>query len=180
MSRIGIKPITLSENITVKVEPTEIKVVGPLGELTVALPHGITITQKDRVLGVERHNETKIQKSLHGTVRSLLNAAVLGVAEGFDKKLEIIGIGYKAVLEGNDLVLSVGFTHTVRLTIPEGLKTKVEKNVITISGIDKQKVGQFAAVVRSTKKPDAYKGKGIRYQGEVVRIKQGKAVKSGA
>jgi large subunit ribosomal protein L6 len=104
----------------------------------------------------------------------------MGVLEGFEKKLEMVGIGYRAAIEGNDLVLSVGFSHPVKLTIPEGLKAKIEKNVITVNGIDKQKVGQFAAVIRDVKKPEPYKGKGIRYQGEIVRMKQGKAVKSGA
>jgi large subunit ribosomal protein L6 len=180
MSRIGIKPISVPDSVTVAVEPTEIVVHGPLGEMKVALPYGITITNKDKQLFVERHNETKIQKSLHGTVRSLLFAAVMGVLEGFEKKLEMVGIGYRAAIEGNDLVLSVGFSHPVKLTIPEGLKAKIEKNVITVNGIDKQKVGQFAAVIRDVKKPEPYKGKGIRYQGEIVRMKQGKAVKSGA
>lgn len=178
MSRIGIKPIKLPENINVTVEPTEVIISGPLGEMRVALPYGITVTNKDGRLWVERHNETKQQKSLHGTVRSLLNAAVIGVLSGFEKRLEMVGIGYRASIEDNTIVLSVGFSHPVKLTIPDDIKTKIEKNVIIISGHNKQKVGQFAAVVRAIKKPEPYKGKGIRYQGEIVRMKQGKAVKS--
>lgn len=180
MSRIGIKPITVPESVNLTLEPTLITVKGPKGELMVNIPHGIKLTHKGNELNVARTNETKQQKALHGTIRSLVNAAVLGVVEGFEKKLEMVGIGYRSAMEGNDLVLSVGFTHPVKMTIPEGISVKLEKNVITVAGIDKQKVGQFSAVLRSVKKPDAYKGKGIRYQGENVRIKQGKAVKSGS
>lgn len=177
MSRIGNKLISLPNNITLNIDPLEVKVTGPLGELSVAIPHGISVVKKSEGLEVVRSNNTKIQRSLHGTVRSLLQGVVTGVINGFEKKLELVGIGYRANVEGNSLVLNVGFTHPVKLEISNDIKVKIEKNVISVFGTDKQKVGQFAAVIRAVKKPDPYKGKGIRYQGEVVRIKQGKATK---
>jgi large subunit ribosomal protein L6 len=180
MSRIGIKPILVENGTTVEVTPIEIIVSGQGGQIHVALPHGINVSQKDNKIFVERAAETKQYKSLHGTIRSLLNNAVTGVSKGFEKKLELIGIGYRAAMEGGELVLQVGFTHPVKVAIPTTLQVKVEKNIITIAGKDKQEVGQFAAVVRSMRKPEPYKGKGIRYQGEIVRMKQGKATKAGA
>lgn len=179
MSRIGIKPI-IADGATIEITPTELLVSGSLGKLTVALPHGITITEKDGKYMVDRVSDAKQYRALHGTVRALLQNAVQGVTKGFDKKMEMVGIGYRAALEGNDLVLQVGFTHPVRVAIPEGLKVTVEKNIITVSGHDKHRIGQFCADLRAIRKPDPYKGKGIRYQGEVIRMKQGKAAKAGA
>ncbi len=178
MSRIGIKPVEVLDNVNVEITPTQFKATGPMGELTVEIPHGITVTQKEKSIIVDRIGEIKLYKSLHGTVRSLINNAVNGVAKGFEKKLEMIGIGYRAAVENNQLVLQVGYTHPVALDVPEGLSAKVEKNVITISGRDKHRVGQFSAEIRAIRKPEPYKGKGIRYQGEKVRMKQGKATKA--
>ncbi|HUD20468.1 MAG TPA: 50S ribosomal protein L6 [Candidatus Saccharimonadales bacterium] len=175
MSRIGIKPVKIAENLNVELSPTLFKVTGPLGELKVNIPHGVTVAKKDDQIIVSRISDVKLYKALHGTIRSLIANAVAGVDKGFEKKLEMVGIGYRAALEDNELVLQVGYTHPVRLHVPEGLTAKVEKNVITVSGRDKHMVGQFAAIVRSSKKPDRYKGKGIRYQGEIIRLKPGKA-----
>lgn len=180
MSRIGIKPVVVADSLTVDVSPVEVRVKGPQGELTVALPVGIQVTVKDGQLIVTRTNQTQFQRAMHGTVRSLLQNAVTGAGVGFERKLELVGIGYRAAMEGQDLVLQLGYTHPVRLTLPTGITAKVEKNVIILAGKDKQALGQFAADVRSTRKPDAYKGKGVRYQGELVRLKQGKAAKAGA
>jgi large subunit ribosomal protein L6 len=180
MSRIGIKPVVVNDGVTVTVEPTSITAKGPLGELSIALPHGISVTQKDNKMTVARLSDAKQYRALHGTVRNLLHNIITGVSTGFTKKLELVGIGYRAAIEGNDLVLQVGYTHPVRMTIPEGLQAKVEKNVITVTGADKQRLGQFCAEVRQVRKPEPYKGKGIRYQGEHVRMKQGKAMKAAA
>lgn len=180
MSRIGIKPVVVNDGVTVTVEPTSITAKGSLGELSIALPHGISVTQKDNKMTVARLSDAKQYRALHGTVRNLLHNIITGVSTGFTKKLELVGIGYRAAIEGNDLVLQVGYTHPVRMTIPEGLQAKVEKNVITVIGADKQRLGQFCAEVRQVRKPEPYKGKGIRYQGEHVRMKQGKAMKAAA
>ncbi len=178
MSRVGIRPITLPEGVQAEVKPTEIVVRGQNGEQSVALVHGIKVSQKDNQLVVERVNDAKQNRAMHGTVRALLQNAVSGVTAQFEKRLELIGIGYRASVEGNSLTLQVGFTHPVKMDIPEGLSAKVEKNVITVTGSNKQVLGQFCANVRAVRKPEPYKGKGIRYQGEQVRMKQGKAVKA--
>lgn len=180
MSRVGLKPIVIPAGVTVSLEPTQLTVNGPKGQLEVTLPYGVKVSQKDDRIIVARINDSKLYKSLHGTVRALVQNAVTGAEQGFEKKLELIGIGYRAAVEGQELVLQVGFTHPVRVQIGDGLEVKVEKNVITVSGRSKHQVGQFAADLRAIRKPDPYKGKGIRYQGEVIRMKQGKAVKAGA
>ena len=148
--------------------------------MSFSLPEGVDVSQKENTLQVTRQSEQREHRALHGTIRSLLANIVTGITDGFTKKLELIGIGYRASIEEGELVLLVGFTHPVKLVIPEGLEAKIEKNVISISGIDRQRVGQFAAVIRDVRPPEPYKGKGIRYEGEKVRMKQGKAVKAGA
>ncbi len=178
MSRVGIRPIKLPEGVQVEIKPTVVHVRGQNGELTVAITHGIKVAQKNDQLIVERTNDAKPYRAMHGTTRALLQNAVTGVTGQFEKKLELVGIGYRASVEGNELTLLVGYTHPVKLVIPEGLAAKVEKNVITITGSNKQVLGQFCANVRQVRKPEPYKGKGIRYQGEQVRMKQGKAVKA--
>lgn len=180
MSRIGIKPVIIPEGVNVTLTNSEAKVTGPQGELVVNLPHGVTVNQKENVLSVSRVSNLKHYRALHGTIRALLQNAVTGVKDGFTKKLELIGIGYRAAVEGSELVLQLGFTHPVRVTVPEGLSIKIEKNVISINGRDKHRLGQFAAEVRSIRPPEPYKGKGVRYQGEQVRMKQGKAMKAAA
>ncbi len=178
MSRIGLKQISVPGTVAIVQSDHLLKVSGPKGEIDVRLPSGITVIQKDSKVTVSRNSELRQIRALHGTVRSLLSNAVTGVTEGFIKKLELVGIGYRAAIEDQTLVLQVGFTHPVRIIVPEGLEVFVDKNVIAISGIDRQKVGQFAAEIRQVRRPEPYKGKGIRYQGEKVRMKQGKAVKA--
>src|SRR5665213_2921965 len=180
MSRIGIKPVKILDGVTIDIQPIEAIVKGPNGELNVAIPHGISVTQKDAQLLVTRLSDAKQYRALHGTVRALLQNAVTGVKDGFTKKLELVGIGYRAALEGDELVLQLGFTHPVRLTTPAGVSLKIEKNVISLTGRDKHRIGQFAAEIRAVRPPEPYKGKGVRYQGEIIRMKQGKAMKAGA
>lgn len=180
MSRIGVQPILLPESVNLTRDERVITLTGAKGQLSLSLPAGVEVSQKDKTLLVNRLSEQSDHRALHGTIRSLLANIVTGITEGFVKKLELIGIGYRASIEDNQLVLLVGFTHPVKMTIPQDLEVKVEKNVITISGIDRQRVGQFAAIVRDVRPPEPYKGKGIRYAGEKVRMKQGKAVKAGS
>lgn len=180
MSRIGIRPVEVTDGVGIELSPTALTAKGTLGEITVNLPHGVNVAQKENQLVVSRVSDLKLYRALHGTVRNLIQNAVTGVSSGFEKKLELVGIGYRAALEQDVLVLQVGYTHPVKLDVPVGLQVKIEKNVITVSGADKQRVGQFAAEIRSVREPEPYKGKGIRYQGEQIRMKQGKAMKAGA
>ena len=174
MSRIGKKPIALPEGVTVNVADGFLIVKGPKGELNKKIVPGTLIEVKDATVFVGSSKEGKKSSALWGLSRSLIANAVLGVTSGFEKKLEIEGIGFRASLDGNGLTLLLGFSHPVRVEAPSGINFKVEKNVITISGIDKELVGQVAAKIRSLKKPEPYKGKGIRYQGEIIRRKVGK------
>lgn len=178
MSRIGTQPVILPSGVTISLEGSIIKVKGPKGELEVTLPAGIKLEATDQSATFVRESDEF--RAIHGTVRSLLDNAVHGVSEGWSKSLEIVGSGYRAAVNGSELDMAMGFSHPVKMTIPEGLKAEVVKNTITISGIDRQAVGQFAAIIRKVRKPEPYKGKGIRYEGEHVRRKAGKALKSGA
>ncbi|MEK9167654.1 MAG: 50S ribosomal protein L6 [Patescibacteria group bacterium] len=180
MSRIGVQPIILPDNVSLSREDRVLTLIGAKGKLSLSLPEGIDVSQKENTLQVTRQSEQREHRALHGTIRSLIANIVEGVTNGFTKKLELVGIGYRAAIEDNALILQVGFTHPVRLVVPVGLEAKVEKNIISISGIDRQRVGQFSAEVRGIRPPEPYKGKGIRYEGEKVRMKQGKAVKAGA
>ncbi|MEK7171097.1 MAG: 50S ribosomal protein L6 [Patescibacteria group bacterium] len=179
MSRIGIQPISLPTGVTVSRENRVLTLSGAKGQLSLSLPDGVEVSQKEDTLQVSRLSDQNEHRALHGTIRSLLANNVKGITEGFIKKLELIGIGYRASIEDNQIILLVGFTHPVKMTIPEGLLATIEKNVITIAGIDRQRVGQFASEIRDVRPPEPYKGKGIRYSGEKVRMKQGKAVKAG-
>lgn len=179
MSRIGRKPIKIPEGVKVVVGKDKITASGPKGELVVDLYSRLKVEQSNGVVVVTREGESKKVRSLHGLLRSLIANAVAGVSEGFSKELEMVGVGYRAKLEGRQLVLTVGFSHPVKITPPPGIEFAVEKNTkITISGIDKQLVGETAAKVRKVRPPEPYKGKGIRYKGEVVRKKPGKAAKT--
>ncbi len=180
MSRIGIKPISIPEGVTVELTPTRATARGPLGELSLELPHTLSVKLTDGRLIVSRLNNIMLTRSLHGTIRSLIKNIISGVTDGFTKQLEMIGIGYRAAIEDKTLILQVGFTHPVRIDIPDSLAVKIDKNVISVTGIDKQEVGQFCAELRHVRPPEPYKGKGIRYYGEKVRMKQGKATKTGA
>ncbi len=179
MSKIGKKPILIPGGVTVNIQEGKIVVTGPKGEQTVELHRKVRVEAGDIELKVSVSNpEDRRQKALWGTFRALLANAISGVVSGFEKKLEFVGVGYKAAATDDKLVLNLGYSHPVELAIPKGLAVKVEKNIITISGVSKQEVGEFAAYVRRQRKPEPYKGKGIRYQGEVVRRKAGKVVKA--
>jgi len=181
MSRIGKKPIQILEGVEVKIENQRIFIKGPKGELIQEIPSKIKIETKDNQIFVQPFSEkilisNKQVRALWGLIRALLANMVEGVKNGFEKKLEIQGIGFKAMVEGEIIILNVGFSHPVKIKIPQELKVSVEKNIISISGINKQLVGQFSAVIRKIKPPEPYKGKGIRYLGEQVKRKAGKKV----
>ena len=179
MSRIGNKAIAIPQGVTVTVaEGNNVTVKGPKGELTSQFNNELEISVSATEVLVKRPNDTKLMKTMHGTTRALLHNMVVGVSEGFKKQLEINGVGYRAQLQGNKLIVSAGYSHTVDMEIPADLKVELPKNtVIIISGIDKQKVGQFAAEIREIRKPEPYKGKGIKYSNEVIRRKEGKTAK---
>lgn len=181
MSRIGTRAIKLSDKITFEQLNGHVVVKGPLGQLEQDLPHGIKVNLTEGKLEVTRANDQIQTKAYHGLVRSLLNNMVKGVTEGYIRKLEMVGTGYRVRKQGAGIVLSVGFSHPVEFQAPEGIKFDTEGDtVIVISGIDKQKVGHIAAKIRDVRPPEPYKGKGIRYQGEIIRRKAGKATKAGA
>jgi large subunit ribosomal protein L6 len=176
MSRIGKAPILLPQGVELKRAGSTVQVKGPKGTLSHTIPAGISLQIADGIIYVKRKGEAKQVRSLHGLSRTLIANMVTGVTEGFEKGLEIVGIGYRANLQGRNLHLSLGYSHPVIYPIPEGIELVVEKqNKIMVQGIDKQKVGQVAAEIRSFRKPEPYKGKGIRYIGEQVRRKAGKA-----
>jgi len=174
MSRIGKQPIAIPEKTEVKINDGTVSIKGPLGELSRVFKSEIAIQEKERELIVAPIKENLFTQALWGTYASHLRNMIDGVTKGYEKKLIINGVGYRAEKMDDQLTLKVGFSHLVKVDIPEGIKVEVAKNVITISGIDKELVGRFTAHVRSIKKPEPYKGKGIRYENEVVRRKQGK------
>lgn len=179
MSKIGKKPITIPDGVQVSVVDGMVRVKGPEGEQEVPLHRHVQVSADAGTMKVAVKNpDDRRQHALWGTFRSLLQNAVSGAAAPHKRQLEIQGVGYKAAVAGDKLALALGFSHPVEIPIPKGLAVKVEKNIITVSGHDRQAVGQFAAVVRSKRKPEPYKGKGIRYVGEVVRRKAGKVVKA--
>lgn len=179
MSRIGRKAIKIPQGVDVIVQETGVlKIKGPKGELIQNLHPLIEVVVQNGEVRVFPKGKSKLARSLHGTLARLVFNMIEGVTSGHKKNLEIHGVGYRATVQGNQLVLNVGFSHPVTLVVPEGLDIKVQKNVISVSGIDKQKVGQFAAIVRKVRPPEPYKGKGIRYQSELVRRKVGKAAKA--
>jgi large subunit ribosomal protein L6 len=180
MSRIGKKPIEISEDIQVIVEDRKVTIKGPKGELYREVRPEIKVEIKEGKIFLTPRINSKKTKAFWGLTRALLNNMVEGVKDGYEKKLEIQGIGYKANLEGDNLVLMVGFSHPVKMEIPKEIKVVVEKNIITVSGIDKELVGLIAAKIRKVKPPEPYKGKGIRYLGEQVRRKSGKKVATGS
>jgi large subunit ribosomal protein L6 len=176
MSRIGRAPISVPQGVEVKQAGSALEVKGPKGILSQHIPTGISLEIGVGVIHVKRKGDAKRVRSLHGLMRTLIANMVTGVTQGFEKGLEIVGIGYRANVQGKNLQLSLGYSHPVLYAIPEGIELVVEKqNKITVKGTDKQKVGQVAAEIRSFRKPEPYKGKGIRYIGEQVRRKAGKA-----
>ncbi len=178
MSRIGKKLITIPAAVKVEVTGQEVKVTGPKGELKTIMHRDIVAEVKDGLVSVtpKNQNVSKKAKGMWGLYRALIANMVEGVEKGFEKKLEIEGVGYKAALQGEELVLSLGFVNPVKIKKPEGITFAVEKNLITVSGISKEVVGQISAEIRATKKAEPYKGKGIKYQGEKIRRKEGKKV----
>jgi large subunit ribosomal protein L6 len=180
MSRIGKKSITIPSGVEVSLKDQEIKVKGPKGELERTIRPEIKVLVENNEIKVSPCKETKKTMAFWGLTRALLNNMVVGVSQGFEKKLQIEGVGYKALMDGQDLVLSLGFSHPVKVKAPQGVTFSVEKNIVTLSGIDIEKVTQTAASIRKVKPPEPYKGKGIRYFGEIIKKKVGKkAVGSG-
>ena len=179
MSRIGKMPIAVPAGVTVDIaENNKVTVKGPKGTLERVLPSEMSIDKDGDTITVNRPNDLKKMKSLHGLTRTLLNNMIIGVTEGYQKVLEINGVGYRAAKQGNKLVLSLGYSHPVEMTDPEGLEVIVEdQNKIVVKGIDKEKVGQYAAEIREKRAPEPYKGKGIKYADEVIRRKVGKTGK---
>lgn len=180
MSKIGQKPIQIPENVSVEIASNEIKAIGPKGELSLKIHPRIKVMQKENQIAVTRDSDTKLSKSLHGLYRSLVYNLIQGVAEGYKKELELKGVGYRATVADEagkqKLVLTLGYSHPIEVMAPDGINFTVTKNIILISGIDKQLVGETAAKVRNFRRPEPYKGKGIRYVGEIVRRKPGKTV----
>ena len=177
MSRIGKLPIKIPAGVTITVDDEFIIVKGPKGELKQATLSGVNIEVKEDQLTVTRVDDQPTNRAKHGLIRSLVNNMVIGVTEGFSKKLEIHGVGFRVALSGNKLNMKLGFSHESVYTLPEGITAVVEQNTITISGISKQQVGQVSAEIRSLKKPEPYKGKGIRYENEQIIRKSGKSGK---
>lgn len=176
MSRIGRKPISLPAGVEVKVDGNVVTVKGPKGQLTQAIPEDISVILEDGVLRVERPSDAKNHRALHGLSRALLANMVTGVVSGFQKKLEMVGVGYRAQMQGKKLVINIGFSHPVEVEAPAGIEFEVPAPTqILVKGIDKQLVGNTAAHIRAIREPEPYKGKGIKYENEVIRRKAGKA-----
>lgn len=178
-SRIGKKPVPVPANVNITLEGQHIRVNGALGELSQTYPNEIKVDwDASGCLKISKAVETRRANQMHGLFRTLTDNMVVGVSKGFEKKLQLVGVGYRATVEGNDLVMNLGFSHPVRLTVPDGIKVTVEGNTnITVSGRDKCAIGLFAADIRKWRPPEPYKGKGIKYADEIVRRKEGKAGK---
>ncbi|SFK29220.1 50S ribosomal protein L6 [Methylocapsa palsarum] len=175
MSRIGKKPVALPAGVTAKIEGQAILVKGGKGTLSFSAPEDVSVTLSDNAIDVAPRNETKRARALWGMTRSMVNNLVIGVSSGFERKLEITGVGYKAVVSGKNLQLSLGYSHDVNFPIPEGISIAAPKPTeVSITGIDKRQVGQIAAEIRSLRPPEPYKGKGVKYAGEFIFRKEGK------
>lgn len=179
MSRVGLMPIPVPDSVTVSIKKDEVKVTGPKGELSRRFNPDMAITLEDKILTVSRPSDSKEHRSLHGLTRSLLANMVQGVTAGFEKHLDIVGVGYRAEKAGDKLVLRIGYSHPVEVAPLSGISLDVEGGThIKVSGIDKEVVGEMTAEIRAIRPPDPYKGKGVRYAGEIVRLKAGKAGKA--
>lgn len=181
MSRIGKQPITVPAKVQIKIDGASISVKGPKGELSRELPSQVSVAQEGDTLTVSRQDDSRICRQMHGLSRSLVSNMVEGVSQGFTRKLQLQGVGYRAQVKGKDLVLNVGYSHPVEITPPDGVQFAIEDKGLTIvvSGYDKEIVGNITAKIRAVRPPEPYKGKGIRYENEVVRRKAGKAGKGG-
>ncbi len=178
MSRIGKRPITIPDKVTITIDGQHVKVKGPKGELERVLVPQVTVVQEGQEVVVKRINESRIARQRHGLSRTLVANMVDGVSKGFEKRLQIQGVGYRAQVQGRNLILNVGYSHPVEINPPEGVQLAVEKNTeVIVTGINKEIVGNTAAKIRDVRPPEPYKGKGIRYAGEIVRRKAGKAGK---
>ena len=178
MSRIGNKPVVIPAGVTVDLKDNTVTVKGPKGELTYTFNQNISLEQREGEVVFTRPDDSKENKTLHGTTRAVFNNMVVGVTDGFQKELELIGVGYRAQLQGKNLVLNVGYSHPVEFTPEEGIEIEVPSNTkVIVKGYDKQKVGELAANIRGVRPPEPYKGKGIRYVDEFVRRKEGKTGK---
>lgn len=180
MSKIGQQPIEIPSGVTVKIENNTVSVTGSKGTLVINLPKELDAKNEDNKVVVTTKKDNKFSRSLWGTVRMLIANAVKGVSEGWKKQLELVGTGYRSEVQGNTLVLTVGYSHPIKIEAPEGITFKVEKSVINVDGIDRQVVGQVSADIRASRPPEPYKGKGVKYVGEVIRRKAGKAAKAAA
>jgi len=181
MSRVGRKPIPIPKDVKVTVGQGTLQVQGPKGKLSAPVPPGISFKLEGAELLCARRDDERQQRAWHGLARALAQNAVTGVTTGFSKELDIVGVGYKAQVEGSKVVFSLGYSHAVEFKIPEGIKITIDKQThVVVTGIDRQQVGQVAAEIRSLRKPDPYKQKGIRYVGEVLKKKAGKAGATGA
>ncbi|MEO9247636.1 50S ribosomal protein L6 [Citricoccus nitrophenolicus] len=177
MSRIGRLPITVPSGVEIKIDGANVAVKGPKGELSHAVASPIEITLEEGTVTVTRPNDERESRSLHGLTRTLISNMIVGVTDGYEKQLEVIGTGYRVQAKGSDLEFALGYSHPVPVKAPEGISFRVEGNKVTVAGIDKQRVGETAANIRKLRRPDPYKGKGVRYAGEVIRRKAGKAGK---
>jgi large subunit ribosomal protein L6 len=178
MSRIGKLPVPVPSGVTIQVAADKVQVKGPKGSLEHFLPGHVSLQVESGRVVVDRQGDHRQARANHGLMRAVLRNMVVGVTQGFERKLEVFGVGYRAEVKGKNLVLALGYSHPIEYAIPDGVAVAVDKGgVITVSGIDKQKVGQAAADIRSYRKPDAYKGKGVRYVGEYIRLKAGKSAK---
>jgi large subunit ribosomal protein L6 len=176
MSRIGKQPVPIPDKVKVELGDSELRISGPKGNLTSPIPEGIRCEQKENEIVFTRDSASSRIRAFHGLARALAANAVKGVSVGFTKELDIVGVGYRAELKGKSVIFNLGFSHPIEFPIPEGIEVKVDKQTrISVSGADRQQVGQVASVIRGLKKPDPYKNKGIRYVGEVLRKKAGKA-----
>lgn len=180
MSKIGQLPIEVKSGVTVSADGGLVSVKGSKGELKINLPKNIEVKIEDGKCIVLSKKDDKVTRSLWGTIRMLIANAIIGVTDGWKKQLELVGTGYRSEVQGNNLVLTVGYSHTITIEAPEGITFKVEKSIINVDGIDKQLVGQVSANIRATRPPEPYKGKGVKYVGEVIRRKAGKAAKAAA
>lgn len=180
MSRIGRNPITIPAGTELTVEKALVRIKGPKGELSVKIPDGFALNQAETTLTVEKKISSREHDALFGLVRTLIDNAITGVTKGFEKQLEMNGVGFRVEKKGNGLNFSLGYSHKIEFEAPEGIELAIDGNIITVKGIDKQQVGQVAAQIRSLRKPEPYKGKGIKYVGERIRRKAGKAAVKGA
>lgn len=174
MSRIGKKPVEIPQGVTVEMNANKITVSGSKGKMELVITHDVKVEIKDNLVTVDRANSSKKASAMWGTTNRLIGNMITGVSDGFSKVLELNGVGFRMEVNGKKLKMALGFSHPVEVEVPQNLEAKVENNALTISGIDKQAVGQFAAEIRSLKPVEPYKGKGFRYSGEIVRRKEGK------